>query len=109
MYTYPELATFVFLSSVSVKFIGLLFEPHTCGDLQRKMFSKTLPTFWWSEVRTYRTADDLGSFERAVGTRFTGGRSLAVQLIVGVPFSLASDKQNVKYDGCMVGSIPICT
>jgi hypothetical protein len=39
----------------------------------------------------------LGPFERAVGTRFTGGRSLAVQLIVGVPFSLASDKQNVKY------------
>jgi hypothetical protein len=54
---------------------------------------------------TYRSADDLGPFERAVGARFTGGRSLAVQLIVGVPFSLASDKQNVKYEVCMVGSI----
>jgi hypothetical protein len=42
MYTYPELATFVFLSSVSVSFIGLLFEQHTYVDLQRKTFSETL-------------------------------------------------------------------
>ncbi len=105
MCTYPELATFVFLSSVSVKFIGLLFEQHTYVDLQREMFSKTLPTFLWSEVRTHRTADDLGPFERTVGTRFTGGRTLAVQLIVGVPFCLASDKQTMEYDWWVPNSL----
>ncbi len=71
------------------------------------MLKKTLLTLSRSEVRTYRSADDLGPFERAVGTRFTGGRSLAVQLIVGVPFSLAPDKQNVNI--WLVGFIQIRT